>query len=390
MKKRNTENTAPGGKYDRRRMIAKKRGLSYEYDDEDLKDDEPEEGYDEEEDETPKRKRKSSKEHSSKERAAKEHPARKSHKGLVTFLVVLLILAAIPFCLVYAAVDYAYDKMTYKEIGSVADEKVKEDGVINILLIGNDSRENGEDGRSDAMILMSVSSVTGKILFTSLLRDIYVSIPGHDDNRLNAAYSIGGPELLMQTVEENFGIPVHRYVLVNFEAFAGVVDAVGGVDLDLTNDEVKWINAYLNEYNMLLGQDMKTDYMDEKASGNLHLNGPQALAYTRNRTIGTDFGRTERQRKVINAVIEALPNALMTNGPEVVDEFCGHLTTNLTKGECYMLALQGWKLKLYERSSGSIPLEGTWGDMRARGMAVLDIDFDKNKAYLQENLYKTE
>ena len=327
----------------------------------------------EDEDEEPRRRKKSSKTCSEK----------KSHKGLITFLVILLILCAIPFCLVYAAVDYAYDRMTYKEIESVADEKVQENGVINILLIGNDSREDGEDGRSDAMILVSVSSKTGKILFTSLLRDIYVSIPGHDDNRLNAAYSIGGPELLMQTVEENFDIPVNRYVLVNFDAFAGVVDAVGGVDLDLTNDEVKWVNAYLNEYNLLHGRDIKTGYMDENASGNLHLN-------TRNRKIGTDFGRTERQRKVINAVIEALPSALMTNGPEVIDEFCGHLTTNLTKSECYMLALQGWKLKLYERSSGSIPLEGTWGDMRARGMAVLDIDFDKNKAYLQENLYKSE
>ncbi|SCX83967.1 transcriptional attenuator, LytR family [Lachnospiraceae bacterium XPB1003] len=383
MRKRNIENKAPGGKYDRRRMIAKKRGISYEDDLDDLQDDESEEDYEEEEDdedEEPRRRKKSSKTRSEK----------KSHKGLITFLVILLILCAIPFCLVYAAVDYAYDRMTYKEIESVADEKVQENGVINILLIGNDSREDGEDGRSDAMILVSVSSKTGKILFTSLLRDIYVSIPGHDDNRLNAAYSIGGPELLMQTVEENFDIPVNRYVLVNFDAFAGVVDAVGGVDLDLTNDEVKWVNAYLNEYNLLHGQDIKTGYMDENASGNLHLNGPQALAYTRNRKIGTDFGRTERQRKVINAVIEALPSALMTNGPEVIDEFCGHLTTNLTKSECYMLALQGWKLKLYERSSGSIPLEGTWGDMRARGMAVLDIDFDKNKAYLQENLYKSE
>ena len=384
MKKRNIENKAPGGKYDRRKMIAQKRGLSYEGDPEDdseFEEDEPEE-IDEEEDEDGEKPRRRKKSRSRSEK--------KSHKGLITFLVILLILAAIPFGVVYYAVDYAYDRMTYKEIESVADEKVKEDGVINILLIGNDSRENGEDGRSDAMILMSISSVTGKVLFTSLLRDIYVSISGHDDNRLNAAYSIGGPELLMETVEENFGIHVHRYVLVNFEAFAGVVDAVGGVDLDLSNDEVKWINAYLNEYNLLLGQDMKTDYMDENASGHLHLNGPQALAYTRNRTIGTDFGRTERQRKVINAVIEELPHALMTNGPEVVDELCGHLTTNLTKSECYMLALQGWKLKFYERSSGSIPLEGTWGDLRARGMAVLEIDFEKNKAYLQDNLYRSE
>ncbi len=86
---------------------------------------------------------------------------------------------------------------------------------------------------------------------TSLLRDMYVDIPGRDGNRLNAAYSFGGPELLLETVKQNLGIEVNRYAVVNFQAFANLVDAVNGVNMELTNEEVKWVNAYLNEYNEL-------------------------------------------------------------------------------------------------------------------------------------------
>ena len=96
----------------------------------------------------------------------------------------------------------------------------KENGVVNILLIGSDSRTEGDDGRSDAMILLSVSSKTRTIHMTSLLRDMYVDIPGRDGNRLNAAYSFGGPELLLETVKQNLGIEVNRYAVVNFQAFA--------------------------------------------------------------------------------------------------------------------------------------------------------------------------
>ena len=135
--------------------------------------------------------------------------------------------------------------MNYKEVYAVSGEPLKAKGVTNILLIGNDSRTAGEDGRSDAMILLSISDKTKTIHMTSLLRDMYVDIPGHDGNRLNAAYSFGGAELLMETVEANLDVEVNRFVQVNFQAFADVVDAVGGVDLEVTNEEVLLINGYL-------------------------------------------------------------------------------------------------------------------------------------------------
>lgn len=289
----------------------------------------------------------------------------------------------------YFLVGHVYSKLNYNEIKSLTSESMQENGVINILLIGSDSRDGSADGRSDAMILLSVSSKTKRIYMTSLLRDMYVEIPGHDGNRLNAAYSFGGPELLMETVEKNLDITVNRYAVVNFEAFANLVDAVDGVELELTKEEIELVNGYLNEYNELTEQEFGTNYMDTSKAGVVHLNGPQALAYTRNRYIGTDFGRTERQRKVLTEVFKKLPKALVTNPTELIDGLMPNLTTNLTQWECYCLSLVAPMILSYDMEQGSIPLEGTYQDASVRGMAVLEVDFEANKEYLHKLLFES-
>lgn len=322
-----------------------------------------------------------------KEMSQKGKKKKRKGAGWKKALVVLAVLLFAGMGGLYAIVGSVYNKMGYEEVQSYSREPMKESGVINILLIGNDSRENGEDGRSDAMILVSISDKTKTITMTSLLRDMYVEIPGHDGNRLNAAYSYGGPELLMQTIEQNFDIKVHRYALVNFQAFANLVDAVGGVDLELTNEEVNYVNGYLVEYNMLEGKPEGTDYLDTSLSGMIHLNGPQALAYTRNRYIGTDFGRTERQRKVLAAVMKKMPGTLAVNSSELIDGLFPNLTTNLTKNECFRLSLNGSKFLTYELVQQAIPAEGTYSNATIREMAVLQVDFEANKKILQESIY---
>ena len=287
----------------------------------------------------------------------------------------------------YGLVSAVYGKMTYSRSEELSGEPLKSKGVYHILLIGNDSRSQDEEGRSDAMILLSISSKTKTIQMISLLRDMYVEIPGHDGNRLNAAYAFGGAELLLETVRQNLGIEVNRYIVVNFQAFANLVDAAGGVDLELSNEEVQWVNAYLNEYNMLRNMPIDTDYLDTSLSGMIHLNGPQALAYSRNRYIGTDFGRTERQRKVLSAVIKKLPLAAVTNMKELIDGLFPNLTTNLTKGECLRLSLQAGKFAVYELVQSSVPVSGTYSNASIRGMTVLQVDFEANKKYLQEQIY---
>ena len=311
----------------------------------------------------------------------------KKKSGFKRFLIAVALIIVFLAAGLYALVGKVYGEMNYEEIESVASSPMKKEGVTNILLIGNDSRENGEDGRSDAMILLSISNKTRKIYMTSLLRDMYVEIPGHKGNRLNAAYSYGGAELLMETIEQNFDIHISRYVLVNFEAFANLVDAVGGVDLELTSKEVEYVNGYLVEYNILLGRPEGTDYFADTSGGMVHLNGPQALAYCRNRYIGTDFGRTERQRKVLTEVIHKLPKGVLTNPQELIDGLMPNLTTNLTQTECYQLSLMAPKAVTYDIIQNSIPLEGTYKDATIRKMAVLEVDFEANKKFLQENLY---
>lgn len=311
----------------------------------------------------------------------------KSRKGFRRFLVAVVLVIALLGVGLYSFVGAVYQKLNYVEVESVAGLPMKEDGVVNILLIGNDSRENGDDGRSDAMILLSVSSRTKTIYMTSLLRDIYVEIPGHDSNRLNAAYSFGGAELLMETVEKNFGIPVSRYVQVNFQAFVGLVDSVGGVDLELSKEEIEYVNGYLVEYNMLTGRPQGTDNMDPQAAGMVHLNGPQALAYCRNRYLGTDFGRTERQRKVLTEVIKKIPGALLTNGSELFNALMPNLTTNLTRNECFSLSLMAGKALTYDIIADSIPQPGTYRNATIRKMSVLEVDFETNRNYLRDKLY---
>lgn len=327
--------------------------------------------------------RKSSKDKKRRKRKKKSF-LRRTLGRLVAVVMVLCIAVGV---LWYGMVGKFYGTMNYTHVDSVAAEPMKEDGVINILLIGNDSRDAGEDGRSDAMILLSISKKTQSIVMLSLLRDMYVEIPGYKDNRLNAAYSFGGAELLMETLEHNLGIQVHRYVQVNFQAFASLVDAVGGVDLELSNEEVQYVNGYLTEYNAIEGRPEGTDYMDSSAYGMLHLNGPQALAYCRIRYIGSDFARTQRQRDVLMAVIGKAPKALLTNGGELLNSLLPNLTTNLTEAECRELTLQVINLARYELAQTRIPIDGSYQNAKIDGKSVLDVDFEKNREFIRQVLY---
>ena len=401
-RKRQAARRAAARKTEKRSESTRRRQEAYtdkydDYDEEEMREDRRSSGRkskkqrerDEERDSRNAKSSRNNKKGNGKKENGKKEPKKKKKSSFKRFLIAVALIIVFLAAGLYVLVGKVYAEMNYEEIESVASSPMKEEGVTNILLIGNDSRENGEDGRSDAMILLSISNKTKKIYMTSLLRDMYVEIPGHKDNRLNAAYSYGGAELLMQTIEQNFDIHISRYVLVNFEAFANLVDAVGGVDLELTGKEVEYVNGYLVEYNILLGRPEGTDYFDDLSGGMVHLNGPQALAYCRNRYIGTDFGRTERQRKVLTEVIHKLPKGVLMNPKGLIDGLMPNLTTNLTQAECYRLSLMAPKILTYDIIQNSIPMEGTYKDATHRKMSVLEVDFEANKKFLQENLYGT-
>ncbi|MDO4549198.1 MAG: LCP family protein, partial [Clostridia bacterium] len=172
-------------------------------------------------------------------------------------------------------------------------------GMMNILLLGIDARPGEKTGRSDTMILLTLDADHNCIKMTSFMRDLYVEIPGRKNNRLNAAYVFGGPDLLMRTLEANFGVEVDHYVAVNFSVLGDVIDQLGGLVIDVPEKYLPRINAVIYQDNLVLGIDEDDGYI--QLPGEQLLTGKQAQAYARYRygTPDGDFGRTVRQREVI-------------------------------------------------------------------------------------------
>lgn len=255
---------------------------------------------------------------------------------------------------------------------------------FNVLLIGVDSRSESLSGRSDCMILVSIDKSSKKVVMTSFLRDIYLSIPGHGSNRLNAAYAFGGTDLLTETIKANFGIKVDRCVVVNFYLVMDLVDAVGGIELEITADEIRVMNSYLKEQNRLLGNPEGTDVLAESAAGIIHVNGNQALAYARNRYVGTDFARTDRQRTVVSKCIEKIKKLGLGEISKLAEDFLPRVRTDLTEGDCATLLLMALNLSDYEIKTMAVPVDGTWKSANINGMSVLTIDFSANtQAWLE-------
>lgn len=250
--------------------------------------------------------------------------------------------------------------------------------IFRILLIGVDSKENNIRGRSDVMILFDINPDTKKIVMTSLLRDIYVDIPGHGGNRLNAAYAIGGAKLLTQTISGSFGIDVNKYVVVNYWMVCDVVNALGGVDVDVTKEELEHINHNLDEQNRLLGNKYGTDHLPENCIGKIALNGNQALAYARIRKADSDFGRTGRQREIVAAGIERVKKLGIFDINNMLNQFLPRITTNLTEKDILSLLVMAVKRKDYSIESMAIPVDGTWEYATIDKKAVIKIDFAAN------------
>lgn len=249
---------------------------------------------------------------------------------------------------------------------------------FNIMLVGIDSRENDYTGLTDAMILFSINPDTKKAVMTSFLRDMYVKIPDHGENRLNAAYSFGGTSLLSRTISQNFGIAVDDYVIVNFWLVMDVVDAFGGVEISVESEEIEYINYYLEEHNKLLEKPEGTDYLTAEDTGVRLLNGSQALGYARIRYVGTDFGRTSRQREIISALIEKVKGMNILEINSLLEQFLPRVRTSLSQKDLTTLLFMSLGIKDYTIESMTIPVDDTWEYAQIRGMSVIEVDFEAN------------
>ena len=250
-------------------------------------------------------------------------------------------------------------------------ERIEDDHLINILLVGQDRREGESRQRSDTMILCSINPETGEVSLISFLRDLYVQIPGgYSDNRLNATYVFGGFELLNATLTENFGISVDGNFEVDFTGFEALIDMVGGIDIELTSAEA----AYMNKCGH-----------PSIVTGTNHLDGQEALTYARARQIDSDFGRTERQRKVLVAVYEQAKELSVSELLTLMYNALPYLTTDLTDTEILSLAYRLLPLaSSISINSYTVPANDCYYNAKIRGMAVLVPDLQRIRQYLEE------
>ncbi len=251
--------------------------------------------------------------------------------------------------------------------------------VVNILLLGNDARDQQDHGRSDTMMLLSYNSRTHEAKLVSFLRDTWIYIPGRDKwNRINTAYRFGGIGLAINTINTNFGLDIQYYVRTDFESLVKATDLLGGIDLYLTERETQFINKAASNSVPL-----------EERDGVQHLDGAQTLIHSRNRSIGNgDWSRTERQRNVMNAFLQrAMKEKNIASLASLIYSMFDLVETNLQPSQMISLASDvvfGGGVQLQSRP---LPFEGTWQYAKESGMAVIHIDIDENRRLLHEYIY---
>lgn len=253
---------------------------------------------------------------------------------------------------------------------------------VNILLLGGDSRGLAEHEipRSDTIMVVSIDPVTKKAHLFSILRDTYVAIPQHGHNRINAAITMGGPELAMKTVSNLLGIPIQYYVYTDFKGFIALVDAVGGVDIEVEKDMKYSDSADGHQYDI----DLK--------KGLQHLDGEKALQYVRFRHDAlSDYARTERQRKFMTALLDELQStSSIMKLPKILSSVDPYVETNLTVNEMLKLGVLGFDIKASEVVSQQIPPSELLQEKTINGASVITVDPDKLHVFVRELFEQTD
>jgi len=262
---------------------------------------------------------------------------------------------------------------------STANDLYHDDQIQNILVLGIDKQDDKDTGRSDSMLMVSVDKRHNELKVTSFLRDMYVKIPGCQDNRLNFSYSYGGAPLTVKTIENNFGVDIDNYVTVDYSAFVKIIDQLGGVSITITNAEAKLINQNSGE-----------PANKRIAVGTALLTGKQALYYSRIRYIDSDFARTERQRKVVTGIVNKLKTANVSTILNLTNDVFPLVTTNMNKDTILALVQNAPTTMSYPVSQSRLPADSTYKEQVIREMSVLVPDIEANKQILAKFIYEKD
>lgn len=255
---------------------------------------------------------------------------------------------------------------------SKVDFEFKE-GITNILLIGADRQGTNGYGRSDCIMIATLDTNNKTIKLSSVLRDCYVQIPEYNDNKINASYAFGGPDLLIETLEVNLGIKLDKYIYVDFDDFKNVIEVLGGADIELTEKETEKV------------------FGSRKEAGKYHLDAKECLNYVRIRKIDSDFGRTSRQRTLMTALYEEFKNKPMTELISTCTEVLPYINTNLTKTEILDLLQTAASIGNLEIQQHVVPADGTYKfATTSSGASIISLDFTENSKLLYQFIYNKE
>lgn len=273
----------------------------------------------------------------------------------VIALLEVAVLAITIFAGMYTlnfAMSYNHNEIT-NDPEDLGFEEVIDKEIVNVALFGIDTRNpNTFSGNSDSIMVLSLNTKTQKVKITSIVRDTFVPIENNGRtkySKINSAYATGGPELAIKTINESFGLDISEYATVNFYGMVDIIDAVGGIDAELTQAEVKrpdgtlhHINGCIDEICANLGKSPKSYYIT--TAGKHHLNGIQAVAYSRIRYVrniwGTnnDYGRTDRQRHVMEQLFNKALNISKGRYPKLIESLLPCSETSLSPKQILALA----------------------------------------------------
>ena len=274
--------------------------------------------------------------------------------------------------------------------------------IKNILIIGSDTRDPDAKGRTDVMMVMSVNTDKKEITLISLMRDMYLPLVGYYNdgtkmyndeepdglfrNKLNSAYVFGGPELLMDTITYNFGLEIDDYIYIDFNSFVSIVDSIGGISAEVTKEEVEAMNECTREQNRLMGNPEKQDYLE--TSGTVELNGNQTLSFARMRRVGNaDFQRTQRQRIVMNKIIEKVNKVSVFKKFSFLKAVLSSLTTNMSKSDLFFYGYKAPFYLGYTVKELRIPADGDFEYGEHAGQSTLDVDIEKCRKAIKDAVY---
>ncbi len=316
----------------------------------------------------------------------------KVFRFLLILLLILLLAGVVYLALVVFRIHYDTQQPDHAGIIRQVGELKSDSSVENIMLYGADNHAADEYGRSDSMILLSIDKKTGTIKQTSLLRDLYVEIPGYDDNRLNAAFALGGPKLATETIELNFRIRIDSYLVIDFSGFTSLIDAMGGLTLELTAEEIDYINWQCwrnhqveSRHELVVPEKAFFSNKNGEQVARIKLNGRQALWYARDRdSAGADFDRTARQRIVIDTMISQLKDSNIFTIMAVAYQAAPLLTTNMSQWDVLGKLFSVFGLLKYQKKEYAVPRSDNFSFEWVDGASVIGIsdqDYENRKLY---------